>query len=175
VTGCASTSQLSDIAMIGLQEGLDSPSLRILAGLNRNENPFQVEDYFSRTLQELNIKLPNKRQAAIEFGVAIAEETIAGKIDLIIGTKQIIDIIHTYDFFSESKNYCYDSIGFENVYGVYYNYDDLINADHAWQADKTNEELVTEVKVELLEELKKWYIKTEKAHNSEFGIMQAAE
>ena len=157
MTGKATTSQLPEIAIIGLEEGLDSPSLRILAGLNQNENPFQVEDYFSKTLQELNIQLPDKRQATIEFAVAIAEQTIAGKIDLILGTKQMIETIHTYDFFSDSKNYCYDSIGFENVYGVYYNYDDLVNADHPWQVNKTNDELIVEVKVELLEALRKWY------------------
>ncbi|MEO8416532.1 MAG: hypothetical protein ABI472_22905 [Ginsengibacter sp.] len=157
MTGNATISQLPDIAIVGLEEGLDSPSLWILAGLNKNENPFQVDDYFRRTLQELNIKLPDKRQAAIEFGIAIAEQIIAGKIDLIIGTKQIIDkAIHNYDFFSETENYCYDSIGFETVYGVYYNYEDLVYADHPWQVDKTNEELLTEVKAELLEELRKW-------------------
>ena len=106
MTGNATTSQLPDIAIIGLEEGLDSPSLQILAGLNKNENPFQVDDYFRRTLQELNIKLPDKRQAAIEFGIVIAEQIIAGKIDLIIGTKQIIDkAINVYDFFSETKSY----------------------------------------------------------------------
>ena len=157
MTGNATTSQLPDIAIIGLEEGLDSPSLRILAGLNRNENPFQVEEYFNKTLHELNIKLPDKRQAAIELGIAIADQIIAGKIDLIIGTKQIIDkAIYNYDFFSETKKYCYDSIGFENVYGLYYNYDDLINADRPWQIGKTNEELLVEMKTELLKELKKW-------------------
>jgi hypothetical protein len=157
VIGDATTSQLSDIAIIGLEEGLDSPSLRILAGLNKNENPFQVEDYFSRALQELDIKLPDRRQAAIEIGIAIADRVIAGKTDLIIGIEEIIaKAIRTYDFFSESSKYCYDSIGFENVYGLYYNYDDVINAARPWFVDKTNEQVLKEVKIELLIALKVW-------------------
>ena len=164
VTGNATTSQLTDIAIIGLEEGLDSPSLCILAGLNKNENPFEIREYFTKALNELNIQLPDKRQAAIEYGIAIADLIIAGKMDVIIGTKQIIDdAIHKYDFYSETKNYCYDSISFEHVYGVYHSYDDLINADYPWQIGKSNEELLKEVKAELWEELKKW---SEKNKNS---------
>ena len=53
VTGNMTTNQLPDIGVSGLEEGLDSPSLRILAGLSENENFFQIDNYFKQTLEEL--------------------------------------------------------------------------------------------------------------------------
>ncbi len=157
VIGNATISQLPDIAVLGLKEGFESASLLILAGLSPNENSFQIEDYFNRALKELSIELPEKRQAAIQFGIAIIDEVIAGKIDVINGTKRIIDeIIYKDHLFSENKEFCYDGIGFAAAYGLYYTYDDLSVADHQWQIIKSNEELMIEVKKELFEELRKW-------------------
>jgi hypothetical protein len=157
VTGNLTTDQLPDIGVTGLEEGLDTPSLCILAGLSKNESPFQIDHYFNLTLEELNIKLPDKRQAAIEYAMAIVDEILDGKKDVIIGTREIrYKAIDSYDFFSESKQYCYDSIGFETAYGLFDTFDELSNADRPWQTEKTNEQLMTETKTELYEELKKW-------------------
>ncbi len=119
VTGNLTTEQLPDIGVSGLEEGLDTPSLCILAGLRKTESPFQIDHYFKLTLEELNIKFPDKRQAAIEYALAIVDEILDGKKDVIIGTREIIyKAIDSYDFFSETKQYCYDSIGFETAYGL---------------------------------------------------------
>ena len=156
VTGNMRTDQLPEIGMTGLEEGLETPSLCILAGLSKNENPFQIEHYFKQTLEELKIELPNKRQAAINYSLAIVEEILEGKKDVIEGTREIrYKAIGSYDFFSESKQYCYDSIGFETAYGVFDTYDELSTADRPWQTEKTNEQLMSEVKQQLIEELKK--------------------
>lgn len=104
----------------------------------------------------MSISLPDKRTAAIEYGMALAKEILSEKIDLIKGAQHLIDTIHRYDFFSGSKKYCYDSIGFESVYGAFYNYDDLINARHTRDVSKTYEELLIEVKAKLSEELGHW-------------------
>lgn len=157
VTGNLTTDQLPDIGLKGLEEGLDTPSLSILAGLSKDENPFQIEHYFKLTLDELKIILPNKRQAAIEYAFAIVDEILEGKKDVIDGTREIrYKAIDSYDFFSESKQYCYDSIGFESAYGLFDSYEELSNADRPWQAEKTNEQLMKETKVELLGELENW-------------------
>jgi len=157
VTGNMTTDQLPDIGLSGLEEGLDSPSLRILAGLSENENPFQIDYYFKQTLEELNINLPDKRQAAIEYALAIVDEILEGKKDVIVGTREIrYKAIDSFDFFSESKQYCYDSISFETAYGLFDTFDELSNADRPWQTEKTNEQLMQETKNELLEELRKW-------------------
>ena len=149
--------QLPDIGVIGLQEGLDTPSLCILAGLSKNESGYQIEHYFKLTLEELNISLPNRRQAAIEYALAIVDEILEGKKDIIKGAHEIRHkAIDSYDFFSESKKYVYDSIGFETAYGLYDTYEDLLDADRPWQTEKTNEQLMVETKTELFDELKKW-------------------
>lgn len=151
------TDQLPEIGITGLEEGLDTPSLCILAGLGKNENPFQIEHYFKQTLEELKIILPNKRQAAIEYALAIVDEILNGKKDIIKGTREIrYKAIDSYDFFSESKNYCFDSIGFETAYGYFDTFEDISNADRPWQTEKTNEQLMVETKEQLFEELKKW-------------------
>jgi hypothetical protein len=162
VTGNVTTDQLPDIAVQGLEEGLDTPSLCILAGLSKNENPFQIEHYFKLTLEELNIELPDRRQAALEYALAIVDEILEGEKEIIQGTKEIYcNAIDSYDFFSETKDFCFDSIGFEAVYGLYDTYEDLLVADYSWKMFKTNKQLMIEVKAELLDELKKWKEKME--------------
>ena len=157
VTGNITTDQLPEIGSIGLDEGLDTPSLRILAGLNKDENPFQIDHYFQLSLEELNITLPDKREAAIEYALAIVDEILAGEKDVISGTSEILNnAIGSYDFHSESKQYSYDSIELQGVYGLFDTYEELSSADTPLQKHKTNKELMEELKVELLEELRKW-------------------
>ena len=157
VTGNMTSDQLPDIGMTGLEEGLDTPSLCILAGLSKNESPFDIEHYFKLSLDELGLELPSIREAALEYAIGIVGEIIEGKKDLIKGTREICyNAIRSYDFYSETKQYCYDSIGFATVYGLYDTYDELSNADRPWQTEKTNEQLMAETKIDLFEELKKW-------------------
>lgn len=161
VTGNLTTDQLPDVGVTGLEEGLDTPSLCILAGLIKKESPYVIEHYFKLALEELEISLPDERQAAIEYAMVIVDEILEGKKDVIEGTREIYsNAIGSYDFFSENKDYCYDSIGFELVYGLYVTYYDLEEADIPWQPDKSNQILMEETKIELLEELRNWKRKT---------------
>jgi hypothetical protein len=158
VTGDISLRSLPDIALQALEEGLDTPSLRVLAGLADNENGYVIEKYFKDTLKELSFELPDKRQAAIEVGLAIAEEIFEGKQKVFEGFQNIKwKAIDTYPFYEETKNYCYDSIGLEKAYGLFDTIDDLRNAGSTqWQTDKTNQELENEITKELMTELKVW-------------------
>ena len=79
VTGEIDMRSLPDIALQALQQNLDTPSLRILAGLSDSEDGYIIDNSFKDTLKELSIDLPDKRQAAIEVGLAIAEEIFEGK------------------------------------------------------------------------------------------------
>jgi len=157
VTGNMTSDQLPDIGMTGLEEGLDAPSLCILAGLTKNESPFEIEHYFKLALDELKIALPDKREAAIEYAIGIVGEIIEGKKGIIKGTREIrYKALDSYDFFSEDEQYCYDSIGFETAYGLFDTFEELSNAVIPWQIEKTNEQLMTKTKTELFGELKKW-------------------
>lgn len=77
VLGNFSRRHLPEIAMTGLEEGLESESLYILAGMNDRDDSFEVEKYFDGCLKELNFVLPTKLQAA--------------KIMLAYYLKQIVD------------------------------------------------------------------------------------
>ena len=158
VTGDINLRSLPEIALQALEQDLDTPSLRILAGLPNNENEFVIEKYFKDTLKELSIDLPHKRQAAIEVGLAIAEEIFEGKQKVFEGVQNIKwKAIDAYPFYEETKHYCYDSIGFEKAYGLFDTIDDLRDAGATqWQSDKTNQELENELTKDLLTELTVW-------------------
>ena len=46
-------------ALSELEAGLDTPNLRILAGLTESADSWEVERYFNRTLDDLKIELPD--------------------------------------------------------------------------------------------------------------------
>ncbi len=163
-TGNLTTSQLIDVAVTGLMEGYDSSSLRSLAGLDKNENQFIIDSYFQTTLQELNLNLPEKREAALEYAIGIVDEILENKIDIITGMREIhANAILSCDFYEESKNYCYDSIEFHTAYGLFVTLEDLKESLHPWDKNKTNEQLMAEIKETLLEELKIWKTKIKKS------------
>ncbi|MGB4775994.1 MAG: hypothetical protein WBP45_12525 [Daejeonella sp.] len=165
--------QLPELAVTGLYEGLDTPSLCILAGLGKNESAFQMEHYFKLALGELKIELPDRKQAAIEYALAIVDEIIEGRKDIIKGTREICyNAIDSCDLFAENTRYCYESSGFETAYGLYDTYDELYYAGRPWQDDKTNEQLMTELKEQLLDEIKKWKDKIENGLLNWFVVLK---
>ncbi len=160
VTRNMTSSQLPALGVIGLEEGLDTPSLLILAGLGANESHFTITQYFKLSLEELQITLPDERTAALEYALAVVDDIVKGEMDIIEGMEEVVfKALYSYDFHSENRIYVFDSIGFEKSYGLLGTYDDLCNADKPWQPEKTNQQLMTEVKDELLEELKQWSAK----------------
>lgn len=164
MTGNIPIDQLPKLAVNALEEGLDTKALRILAGLDSNNGSYQIEHYFKLSLEELMIKIPDKRQAALDYACAIAEEIFDGQKEIIQGIREIKwDALDSYDFFSESKEFYFDSICFHTVYGIYDTCDNLSHKQKQWQEEKTNEELMIELKSELMLELKNWYDKMNKS------------
>jgi len=154
VTGNIPSDKLSEIGIAGLNENLDSPSLYILAGLDKAENSFVAERYLNLTLEELGMQMPDKRQAALIYALAITNEIIDGTKDLISGIREIkAQAVDSYNFWSENSNYVYDSIGFEKVYGLYDDYDNLTDITPPLKRDQ---EYINQIKVQLFDELKIW-------------------
>jgi hypothetical protein len=58
LTGTARPKEYIEWALERLSEGFDSPSLRILAGLNIRFERHEVEPYFKKTCKELKIETP---------------------------------------------------------------------------------------------------------------------
>jgi hypothetical protein len=91
VIGYRTHISLQPIALEVLEEGLDSPSLRILAGLANNEYPSIVDHYFYETLKELKIDLPDKRTAAIAVTSSTLDKNMTREIPVFEGNREIID------------------------------------------------------------------------------------
>lgn len=148
--------QLPELAMQGLMEGMESESLVVLAGMSKYDNAFEIQEYFEKSLLELKIDLPNKRQAAIIFALGLIEEIEKGKLDLIKGIYKIKNAaIDSYDFIDESDKFCYDSIGFEIIYGLFDEYFEVVECGDKWNKEKKGK-LSEKIKSDLFNELLKW-------------------
>ncbi|HWJ26715.1 MAG TPA: hypothetical protein VNS32_09235 [Flavisolibacter sp.] len=128
-----------------------------MAGLSENESEF-IAHYLKQTLKELSIQLPEKRLAALQVGLAIADEIFEGKRGVFEGTSNIVSqALDKYPFEGETIHYLYDSIGFAKVYGLYDTICDLREAgSQRWQPGKTNQALEQEVLEELCKDLELW-------------------
>ncbi len=73
-----------------LEQGVDTPSLRILAGLDEQDD---IECYLGATLAELSITMPvyeRDRNFYIMLGLEIAEEVLDGRKELYPGVGDLI-------------------------------------------------------------------------------------
>ena len=77
--GLLASEEYIDWAGEMLVKGFDSPSLRILAGLNNFTSGFEVEDRFKRSIQELGFELPERQAALRAYSCAVAKRIVAGK------------------------------------------------------------------------------------------------
>ena len=146
VTGEIDLGSMPSIALQALEQGLDTPSLRILAGLLEDENEFILRRYLEDTLRELSIELPNKRQATIQVALTIAEDIFEERRPIVDGVEDIRITIDTYPFHLETIHRRYDSINFDKVYIL------LLNAESYRDNGSPNEAL----EQELLMELRSW-------------------
>lgn len=157
ITGNIPPDEMPEFAYLGMKEGYDSPSLHILAGLEKKVDSYEAGNYFKLALNELGFIIPDNRQAALQYAAALAEQIINDKADVYHGVNEIIiTAIGKYDFNNENKQHVYDSIFFDEVYCIYYTYEDLLEAKTNWVKDKSNKQLMIEVKKELFEALKVW-------------------
>jgi len=81
-----------DWAVEMLVQGYDSHSLRILAGLNKSASTFEAENYFVRSITELNLTLPDPDTAIRAYACAIARQIIDEKIAAHDGVRALFQI-----------------------------------------------------------------------------------
>lgn len=91
VLGLMLPDELSVVALDALEEGFDSPALRMLAGLSENETA-EAWDLFDRALAELRIVKPAKRDAVVALAREVAKQIKAGTITPYEGAKEIWDL-----------------------------------------------------------------------------------
>ena len=151
VCGYLSEMEYPELAIAGLLDGYDSKYLRILAAMKRTDEISELRKYLKWTIEELNIEIPKKRKAALLYSSGIINEILTNKKDIIKGVSEIKnDAFSYYDFYSESDKYCFDSVGFENIYGLFVEYYDELGKSNR---DKKHLE---DTKNKMLVELKKW-------------------
>ncbi len=157
VLGNLSYRHLPAMAQLAVLDGMESASLLILAGMAEADSS-EISYYWDKSLQELQIPLPEKRAAALALALYYCYEIAEGKLDPVAGTKSILDTcLHRYDFHSETPKYAFDSIGFEAAYGVFDSYEEWEAAGFTHPGStKSPESLQQEIKDLLVEEIKGW-------------------
>jgi hypothetical protein len=124
VLGNRTTSRFPDIAINGLEEGNESESLLILAGMSENDNNFELEQYFSQMLLELGFELPSKLEAAdilITFYLTKMVNEPENGFDLM--TKIHNEIYHANEWIETNpelkKEFVGEELGIQHLYTWY--------------------------------------------------------
>ncbi|MEM7051982.1 MAG: hypothetical protein AAF604_20105 [Acidobacteriota bacterium] len=93
VLGLLQSDELIRVGVQALVSGCDSPSLRILAGLNATEIE-EARGMFKRALSELRVAVPGKRDAVMHLARETAKGILSGTTGVYLGAKQIWDLTH---------------------------------------------------------------------------------
>ena len=80
--------ELPGLALKALEQGKDSPSLRMLAGLTRNDMD-RAKMLFEQSLAELSLEIPDSRVAVHRLARDVARRILNGSIGSHEGSKQI--------------------------------------------------------------------------------------
>ena len=151
VLGNISLKDIPNIATQALIEGFDTSSLRILAGL-RDNNPWEIDQYLSSSLKELNLKIPNNEEAGLNVIIYYLNKIVGREIDPILGIEKCIyEVLYKVRSFSGSKRYAFDKIEFHCLYGLFYEYDDMMNP-LVLVSDNYRKKRICKIKDEIIEE-----------------------
>lgn len=148
------TTSLYRAAEQALVEGLDSPTLRILAGMDDNTNIFEIKSTFKRVLHELNQHLPDHVTAANTLVKHFMKKIVNQQLDPIDGMRIIVGDIMAktaYPYPAPDKGSFYDNQVFMNLYGLYYTYDDELDIYDGQREDK-----LAEIKTAIISEAKEY-------------------
>lgn len=83
---------LPDVATDALVRGIDSPSLRQLAGI-RDDDVWECDRLWADTIDELDLDTPDAHTARWWLILAIASDIVTGRIDPSRGAEDIDDLI----------------------------------------------------------------------------------
>jgi hypothetical protein len=83
--------QAVDWAVKALEAGFDSPSLRILAGLDvgRQVHLFEAEQYLEKSFAELDLEIPDRDLVLWNYANEIASEIASGRLDPELGIDEM--------------------------------------------------------------------------------------
>jgi hypothetical protein len=91
VLGLVGPSALPSAAVAALEDGCDSPCLRVLAGLTPAEHD-EAGGLLRRALAELNVSLPSGREAVLRLARETAKRILSGETGPREGAQRIWDV-----------------------------------------------------------------------------------
>lgn len=118
----------------------------------------EVMPSFLRLLDRLGVKVPAIDKAVWLLIDHYTARIADGIIDPIEGLKRLIaDIYWDYDFHSRTREFLGDSHGIENLIGLYWGYDDMMDGvGEMFYNGKTGFEGLKELKQEIVSEARRW-------------------
>ena len=87
-----------DWAVACLESDLDTKNVRILSSLGKSTSPSEVEDYFNRSLHDLGLTMPDRRQCLVEYARGVAQQIVSGDVSPLDGCGQIYRVVRALDF-----------------------------------------------------------------------------
>ncbi len=140
---------LPDMAITAMEEGYESESLHILAGMNASDNPFELHDYFQKALSALGLIQPIGKEALVFTVNSHVKEIVNLQKKPYDEFKNIIRIVRASTFY-------YDDIMLLDCYGLYIAIDEL---DADWFSDSSGKTMAAyshELEASLVSNVKIW-------------------
>lgn len=107
-------------AITRLSEGLDSPNLRMLAGLEPLLNHFEVKHHFIKALKELRIERKSEKEEIESYVTEVAQAVVNGRIQPKVAVATMNSICIASDYPSELMGwYALDDARMDLEYGTY--------------------------------------------------------
>jgi hypothetical protein len=144
-------SELPDLAITGLEEGFDSPSLRMLASHNSADNPFLLKEYFKNSLLELGIREPSPIDATKYIVEFHADRIINGELDPLEGFEEI-------DYTVMNSSLSYSKLDLDECYAEFLSISEVANDGLQLHTalGLSKEEYIDDGKKQLTEDLRQW-------------------
>lgn len=160
VLGNLSSSEFPELARTGMEEGMESNALSILAGMNSNDNIFELRQYFQEMVRELNITFPDKLNSARILIKHYLSEMIEHPKDSFRLMNHVNDIYNSHDWielYPDLENeFLGQPLGLQNLFTWYRELSDFEDGDRLFyynelppkeQKEKFNEHLIEEAEI----------------------------
>jgi len=149
--GEMSITQFPKIAMEQIENGIESESLIILAGMGEKDSAFEIKEYLDAAIDELNITIYKSNEAAYILANYYVQECKNGNLHINEAIYKIKNECWESDLVKiTSEKYIYDSIKFEKIIGSWYEYNEI---DEFIDWVKKSKKSIPQINEELEEEL----------------------
>ena len=144
-----------------LEEGFDDEEFIIIAGLSNDY--WETKKYFERIMKKKGRTYPKRDEAGMNLIRIYLERVIDKEIEPILALEIIRKkVLLNSDWSNKSEKYAYDFIEFQNLYGLYWQCDDIIEKyKRIDNKKKMIEEELKEYKEKIFEEIELYLEKFE--------------